>query len=481
MSRSVAQNGLPPWTQPALALLVTSLLFLLHPYEGLIHDSRLYTLQALNHLSPELYGNDVFLRHGSQDSFTLFTPPYAKLVGFLGAERAASLVTFVSVALLLMAAWRLSRSLMPSRLAWLALGLFVVIPAFYGEGIVFSLIEGFMTPRMLAEAMVLLALAAWVRKKPLACILLQAAAFFVHPIMAFPGFVLLVMLQWGDYWRHALPLVGLVSIAVALALAGWVPLERWQLDDAWEPLAEWAPHLILTEWTLTDWARVATVLATLLASARCLPGIPGRLAGTTLLMTVMLLAVSLLAGDVLELALFVQGQAWRCLWLATAVSIILLPSTARECWSGPPLRRCALVFLATAWLTGYQNLTAFFGVLALVAFLADRVKIPSWASKVLDRAAWILLAVTVICMLAFTWSEGGGNADLSSPVAHWFQFLRRICDDRIIPAAVLLTVWRAAMTVRARAGDPAHRRPGFPELGDWPRVGPVLATGVLHG
>ena len=68
---------LPSIRMLPVALLITGLYLFLHPYQGLIHDARLYTLQALNHLHPDLYSNDVFLKYGSQDSYTLFTPVYA--------------------------------------------------------------------------------------------------------------------------------------------------------------------------------------------------------------------------------------------------------------------------------------------------------------------------------------------------------------------------------------------------------------------
>src|SRR5690606_35400386 len=107
------------------------------------------------HLHPELYGNDVFLKYGSQDNYTLFTPLYAALIPLLGVEHAASLITFVSVLALLLSAWSLARTLMPAPYAWLGLGILVIVPTYYGLGIFFAVLEGFVTPRLLAQALVL--------------------------------------------------------------------------------------------------------------------------------------------------------------------------------------------------------------------------------------------------------------------------------------------------------------------------------------
>src|SRR5688572_6811261 len=99
------------WLTALLALATLAVFLLLHPYRGIVHDGHLYTLQALNVLFPELYGNDVFLRHGSQDDHTLFSPLYAKAVALLGLEPAAAALTLASILLFLTAALLLARSL----------------------------------------------------------------------------------------------------------------------------------------------------------------------------------------------------------------------------------------------------------------------------------------------------------------------------------------------------------------------------------
>ena len=99
---------------------------MLHPYLGLVHDSRIYTLQALNLLRPDLYGNDVYLKFGSQDSYTAFSPLYARLMSLMGTEYAASLLTFLANVAFLFGAWWLARILVPVRLVWLSIGVLVL-------------------------------------------------------------------------------------------------------------------------------------------------------------------------------------------------------------------------------------------------------------------------------------------------------------------------------------------------------------------
>src|SRR5690606_36325535 len=154
---------------PVMLLLLAGLYLVLHPYLGLVHDSRIYMLQALNLLRPDLYGNDVYLKFGSQDSYTVFSPLYASFIRLFGTEHAASLLTLFSTATFLFAAWWLARGLMPARLVWLAVGVLILVPGCYSPDEFFALLEGFITPRPLAQALVLCALAAWMRGFRLAC------------------------------------------------------------------------------------------------------------------------------------------------------------------------------------------------------------------------------------------------------------------------------------------------------------------------
>src|SRR5450432_3323752 len=76
-----------------LLLLCVLTWVLSHPYRGLIHDAGLYTLQAMSHLHPGTLSADAFLRFGSQDAFTIFSPLYAWFIQAFGVEPAAAALT----------------------------------------------------------------------------------------------------------------------------------------------------------------------------------------------------------------------------------------------------------------------------------------------------------------------------------------------------------------------------------------------------
>src|SRR5437868_6682325 len=90
-----------------LALFIAATWLLRHPYHGIAHDSTLYTLLALARLHPDSLTNDLFVRFGTQDHYTLFSPLYAGAIGLFGIDRAAQLLTFLTQAGFFIAAWLL--------------------------------------------------------------------------------------------------------------------------------------------------------------------------------------------------------------------------------------------------------------------------------------------------------------------------------------------------------------------------------------
>src|SRR5688572_28920250 len=72
-----------PWS---LFVMLLALNALARPYGQLVHDARLYGLQVLNQLENGAYADDLFLRYGSQDQFSIFSRFAAPLAGVLGLD-----------------------------------------------------------------------------------------------------------------------------------------------------------------------------------------------------------------------------------------------------------------------------------------------------------------------------------------------------------------------------------------------------------
>ncbi len=159
---------------------------LLHPYGGIRHDAVLYSLFALARLHPDTLTADIFLRFGSQDSFSQFTPIYAAVMSVLGMEHAAQLLVFLFQAALLGCAWLLARRFMPPLDATLSIALLLVLPDEYGMGDTFHFLEDFITARLPAEALVLGAVLAAATQRHWIAAGCVIAAMLIHPIMGAP-------------------------------------------------------------------------------------------------------------------------------------------------------------------------------------------------------------------------------------------------------------------------------------------------------
>src|SRR6267154_3673856 len=168
-----------------------------HSYRGIFHDAGLYTLQALARLHPDSLTEDVFLRFGSQDGFTIFSPIYAAASRLLGVEWAGATLTLLLQWALLAAAWILARAVMPSSMTIFGVAVLIAMPGDYGPDRIFTCIEPFLTPRMAAEALVLGSLAAALGQRKALAVSLGIAAVLIHPIMAMAGAGALVFLYLG--------------------------------------------------------------------------------------------------------------------------------------------------------------------------------------------------------------------------------------------------------------------------------------------
>ncbi len=427
----------------AMVLVICVIAWILsHRYQGIFHDARLYTLEALAHLDTSL-AKDVFLRFGSQDRFTIFGPIYAAVIQLLGTEVAAATLTFAFQIVLFTCAWLLARTVMPSRLALYGVAVLVAIPGEYGAERIFTCVEAYVTPRMAAEALTLAGLATALRARPpyVAGGLILAAAM-IHPLMACAGLVALLFIYVAlPYPRLGFALAAAAGAALLLG-AFTLPTGIWgRFDARWLRLVmDRSPWLFVSNWLADDWARAAVTVATLIVGSCTAIGAQARiLCQACLLTTVAGLLLTFIACDELHLVLVTQLQPWRWEWLGIVTAALLLPLVVHTRWQTDLIGRTTAVFLTAAWIFA-ANEFAVVAALASVASVALTRRLTSREARLVFGAACGLLAIAIVWRIAsnleFTDSH---YTDFGVPL--WLRRAVSFAHDGSAPLAALLLAW----------------------------------------
>jgi hypothetical protein len=254
-----------------LGCLIVAFWVLIHPYRGVEHDSVLYAVLALARLHPAALGHDLFVRYGTQDGFTIFSPMFAAVIRRVGLEPAAAIMTFFTHVVFFGGAWLLARRLTSPSVALLAVGLLVVLPSWYGSNSVFAYVEAFLTPRQSAEAFALAGLAAALSSRQLLAGVCMAVAMLLHPIIAAAGVTAWIILIPGLARPRLAATIAVVTTLILLALSatGIGPFRHF--DGPWlKVLQDRLAYLFPTEWRLSEWVSTAVHGAVLIVAVAML-------------------------------------------------------------------------------------------------------------------------------------------------------------------------------------------------------------------
>jgi hypothetical protein len=325
----------------------------LRPYQWINGDAGLYALQSLARAHPARFAHDLFFQFGSQDQFTLLTTAVSPIFDWLGVDHASTLLTLLAMSAWAVSCFMLARITSGSPLAWLAVALVLAEPGWYGGGgQVFRYGESFFVARLPAEALLLAALALKLNGRTLWGGAALTLASLIHPLMTAPAAAVFLLLALPHLrWRTAVTAAG-VAVGAVLLISALAPFGRITIvDPAWlDMIHRRSGFLFPSAWRQDDWIRVAVVVGTLLVAMRLLADTAaGRLARATLMVTVLGLAASFVAGDVFPVALVVQSQPWRALWLATLLATMLLPLAFATAWRSNHLHRAAVLMLVAGW------------------------------------------------------------------------------------------------------------------------------------
>jgi hypothetical protein len=337
----------------SLTLMLVMLWLLMHGYHGLTGDGQIYAFQAFARLHPQFVA-DLYLQNTSQDQFTLFSPLYAQCIGLLGLENAARLLTLIFTVWFLAAAWSFASAVAGREIAWLMVAFLLIIAGDYGASGVFQILDPFLTARLPAEALVVTALSCLVRGMKRLAVLVALAALLIHPLIGLPGLLLIICLSLPVRVGVIAAIGGAFATLAVAIVAINLPLASRVLtvmDAPWlDVVQERSQFLFLQLWTIHDWDINALSFISLGFTAMSVTNERIRkLCTAAVLVGATGLAVALIGGLIGPVAILVQGQAWRWVWITVFIGALLVPMTAlqvgRDEKCGP---LCALA-LVSGW------------------------------------------------------------------------------------------------------------------------------------
>jgi hypothetical protein len=403
-------------------LAVTALWCLMRGYQGLDGDAQLYAFQALAKIDRALQA-DLFLQNSSQDRFTVFTPIYAVLIRLLGVQTASMTLTVLFTLWFYAAAWRLASALGDRYLAWAAIGVLIMTPGDYGASGVFQISERFLTARLPCEALIVTALACHFGRRKFLAVLIASAALFVHPLMGLPGLIVLLIDSVPAKSIVAGASAGIVSCFLVSAAVSKISLLAHAfplMDPDWlYVVRERSQFLFLELWKARDWDTNMRPLLLLLFIAVARRNVDSRkICFTSLCVGLTGLCVAFIPSVAGPVALLVQGQAWRWIWIGCLLSALLLPGALVDVWNDKRCGILCVVLVLAAWILQNPCGTACVGI-GLVLWLS-RSRIGESARPYLISAAiLVVLAVSAWAVIeAVNWRLSGvvlaGSALLAS-------------------------------------------------------------------
>lgn len=427
-----------------LLLMLAACWLLAHPWNGLWHDGRLYALQALHRLHPDNFRHDLFFLYGSQDSFTLFSPLYAAAIAALGLPAAGLLLYVLGSLLWLAAAAFLLAAFLQGRAYWLGLACLLLLPTDYGPvpGLL-SLGEPFVTPRIFAEALCMLALGALLRGRWRCGLPALALAFLMHPLMAMAAAMFALLFLAKGRERHLTLLTCVLAAVVLLAAAlGLAPFDRLlaRMDEQWLALvARLARVHTWDNWQAAQWlSRTAVAFSLVLAAARLAPGAAARFYGCLALTGALGLLATWAGTSLVPDLLLIQAQPWRALWLLHLGSWIALAWLLAAFWQRGAVVRLLLLALLVGALTRNSIGGALaIGAAALLCWQLRRPRLTQLPGRSGQLLAGLLLALGTL-WLAEIVQDATDNGAL----------LARYMDDSVT------RIWGWAMLKRGAGAVP---------------------------
>jgi hypothetical protein len=406
--------------QSLLLLALLAIWLFTRPWSGIWHDGRLYAAQAMHLLYPEQFKNDLFFLFGSQDKFTVFSPLYAAAIKAFGLDSASRLLQVAGSALWLGGAYYLLSGMLRGVMLWVALAWLLLLPTDYDPFKSFCLIEPYLTPRIFAEALTMLAIACLLRGKWRWLGLLLPLSLATHPLVALAGVLLGLLYLASGGIRRKLPLLaaGVLVLAGGVAL-DLIPVQRLlqTMDAEWyQQVARMTSAVTWDGWTFGHMAsRCAVSFSLVLMAAWLSSGWRARFYYCVALAGALSLLATWLGTSVFHNLLVMQIQPWRAMWLVQLVAVIAMCALLSAFWH----RGRVFQLLLAACMLGVFARDSYGGMVTMLAgaalcWYASQAEPKELSNRIYGWACCLLLTLSTVWLAQV-------DAQSSSPlgVSHW--------------------------------------------------------------
>jgi hypothetical protein len=214
------------------------------------------------------------------------------------------------------------------------------------------------------------------------------------------------------------------------------------MDPPWlDVVRERSQFLFLQLWTHKDWQLNARPFASLTITAiviekerirkLCLAGMLVGGAG---------LAIALIASLVGPVAILVQGQAWRWVWIASFVSVLLLAPTVLRIWQDKKCGPICAILLVSGWTLSAVDGTTCVALALILWTLRAHITCPT--TRYLRWAAVVLVIVIVTWVVANSWTILSTTAAESGREPLLLQRIKNILGLQIPAVLIVWFLWR---------------------------------------
>ena len=335
---------------------------------------------------------------------------------------------------------------------WLGLALIFAIPGYYASNTLFRYGEPFLTPRIIAEGLSLLALALLLTKRRFAAFILLLAAFTLHPLMAMGGVIFAGFYLFKDKPKTVLAGAGIgAALILLLASSGIAPFDRLLIvmDESWFEMSfARSPFVFWDAWASADGNRVLFASSLLLA-AGAVGQSPVRHAFLAALAVGLTGFLLFWVGTSLSHnLLLIQVQPYRWLWLTQFFSFIAAAWLMDRFHTEDRTGRLLLSGFLVAWLLpNYAG--GWLALLPCILFIlytrSNRKITPPAAitqllpGLLLAAVAWRLLVAWQEASSSFVAAEGATTIGFA---LIWGIIFFKAGGGGIVTVPCLLGIWR---------------------------------------